>query len=262
MAKRTVLVIEDNPLNMKLVRVLLGLAECTVLEAIDAETGIRMTREQRPDLVLMDIQLPGMDGFEATRAIRQEEKENGCHTPIVAMTAHAMEEDRRRCLEAGMDDYVSKPIQAGLLRAAIDRQVGGNARAGASGGQTRAADSPDREAFDREDLLETLGGDAGCLAELVHMFIVDAPVQVAVLQRFLVTGQSHEVEARAHKLKGAAANIRARSMSKLLSDIEQAAIRKNLDEVPGLLEKLGDAFEAFKGAFSSGDIDENADRRR
>jgi CheY-like chemotaxis protein len=208
----------------------------------------------------MDIQLPGMDGFEATRLIRQEEAETGRHTPIVAMTAHAMEEDRKRCLEAGMDDYVSKPIQAGLLRAVIDRQVSGSARAETPDGQERAADAPDREVFDRADLLDTLGGDAGCLAELVNMFIVDAPVQVAVLQRYLDKGQSDEVEARAHKLKGAAANIRARSMSKLLSDIEQAAIRNNLDEVPGLLEQLGNAFEIFKGACFSRDIDENTDR--
>ena len=92
------------------------------------------------------------------------------------------------------------------------------------------------------------------------MFIVDAPVQVAVLRRFLVKGQSDEVEARAHKLKGAAANIRARSMSKLLSDIEQAAVRKSLDEVPGLLEELGNAFETFKSVCFSRDIDENTDR--
>ena len=167
---------------MKLVRVLLGLADCTVLEATDAEKGIRMVREESPDLILMDIQLPGMDGFEATRTIRREETGTGCHTPIVAMTAHAMEEDRQRCLEAGMDDYVSKPIQAGLLRDVIDRQVAACARGKAPGGHTGVGRAPDSEVFDREDLLKNLDGDRDCLAELVSLFIGDMSVQVDALR--------------------------------------------------------------------------------
>ena len=262
MTKKTILVIEDNPLNMKLVRVLLGLADCTVLEATDAEKGIRMVREESPDLILMDIQLPGMDGFEATRTIRREETGTGCHTPIVAMTAHAMEEDRQRCLEAGMDDYVSKPIQAGLLRDVIDRQVAACARGKAPGGHTGVGRAPDSEVFDREDLLKNLDGDRDCLAELVSLFIGDMSVQVDALRGILGTGEPCDVEAQAHKLKGAASNIRARSISRLFADIEQAAIEKDLDRVPGLLRGFGDAFEKFRRVSLPGGVDETVDCSR
>ena len=187
---------------------------------------------------MMDIQLPGMDGFEATRTIRREEMETGRHTPIVAMTAHAMEEDHKRCLEAGMDDYVSKPIQAALLRDVIDRQVSGSVRGNASvEDATTGRGVPDSEVFDREDLLKTLNGDKASLAELVNMFIDEMPVQVDGLRSVFGNGQAREVEARAHKLKGTAANMRARSLSRLFADIEKAASQgEDLDKkAPDLL---------------------------
>jgi CheY-like chemotaxis protein len=108
MTRRKVLVIEDNTLNMKLVRVLLGAADFEVLEAIDAEKGIALARESHPDLILMDVQLPGMDGLSATRVIRAD-SELG-KIPIVAITSFAMAGDEERALQAGCTGYVTKPI--------------------------------------------------------------------------------------------------------------------------------------------------------
>jgi CheY-like chemotaxis protein len=108
MEKQSVLVIEDNALNMKLVRTLLEIGKYRVLEAVNAETGIRMAREHRPDLVLIDIQLPDMDGLEATRIIRKDPALK--NTPVVAVTSYAMHGDEEEALEAGCTGFITKPL--------------------------------------------------------------------------------------------------------------------------------------------------------
>ena len=105
---KTILVVEDNELNMKLVRDLLKIAKYQVLEAMDAESGIEQIRSQRPDLVLMDIQLPGMDGLFATKIVKEDPSLKDI--PIVALTSYAMQGDEEKALEAGCRGYISKPI--------------------------------------------------------------------------------------------------------------------------------------------------------
>ena len=105
---KTILVVEDNQLNMKLVRGLLKIGNSRMLEATDAESGIQLIREQRPDLVLMDIQLPGMDGLSATKIIKQDPDLKDI--PIVALTSYAMQGDEEKALEAGCTGYIAKPI--------------------------------------------------------------------------------------------------------------------------------------------------------
>ncbi|MBU4318165.1 MAG: response regulator [Proteobacteria bacterium] len=114
MNKKTILVVEDNELNMKLLRGLLKMSNYTMLEAFNAETGIETARKHKPDLILMDIQLPGMDGLEATKVIRQDEDLK--HTPIIALTSYAMRGDKDKALEAGCTGYITKPINTkGLI---------------------------------------------------------------------------------------------------------------------------------------------------
>ncbi len=105
---KTILVVEDNELNMKLAKTLLEFAGYDVLTAVDAEKGIRLAREQHPDLILMDIQLPGMDGLAATGIIKND-PEIG-HTPVIALTSFAMQGDEEKALTAGCDGYITKPI--------------------------------------------------------------------------------------------------------------------------------------------------------
>ena len=105
---KTILVVEDNELNMKLVRGLIKIGKYRMLEAIDAESGIQLIREQRPDLVLMDIQLPGMDGLSATKIIKEDPSVKDI--PIVALTSYAMQGDEEKALEAGCTGYIAKPI--------------------------------------------------------------------------------------------------------------------------------------------------------
>ena len=108
MGKQTVLVVEDTKLNLKLVKTLLQLGDYDVLEAYDAENGIQLARSHRPDLILMDIQLPGMDGLEATRLIRSDESISDL--PVIAVTSNAMKGDREAAMEAGFTGYITKPI--------------------------------------------------------------------------------------------------------------------------------------------------------
>jgi CheY-like chemotaxis protein len=108
MTIKTILVVEDNELNMKLVRGLIKIGKYGMLEAIDAESGIEQIREQRPDLVLMDIQLPGMDGLSATKIIKKDPSLKDI--PVVALTSYAMQGDEEKALEAGCSGYIAKPI--------------------------------------------------------------------------------------------------------------------------------------------------------
>jgi CheY-like chemotaxis protein len=119
-----ILLAEDSLFNQKLALGLLGKRGHEVVVANDGKEAVEACRTQDFDLVLMDVQMPEMDGFEATAAIRAREQRTGAHLPIIAMTAHAMKGDREKCLEAGMDSYVAKPIHASELFAAIESVLG------------------------------------------------------------------------------------------------------------------------------------------
>jgi len=124
----TVLIVEDNPANMKLTSLLLGNAGHTVLCAVDAETGLTFARNDQPDLILMDLQLPGMDGLAATALLKQDPAT--ADIPVIALTALAMKEDREKSQIAGCDAYIAKPLRYKELYAAIDALLAkGGARA-------------------------------------------------------------------------------------------------------------------------------------
>jgi CheY-like chemotaxis protein len=122
MAKKKILVIEDNTLNLKLVRSLLMLEDYQVVEADNAETGIELAKEQQPDLILMDIQLPGMDGLSATRELKTDPEVKGI--PVIALTAHAMLGDEQKALEAGCVGYIPKPLDTKEFPNIISRFLG------------------------------------------------------------------------------------------------------------------------------------------
>jgi len=121
MSGKSILVVEDNPVNMKLVRVLLSRSDWQVFEAVDAEKGIDLAREHHPDLILMDVQLPGMDGLSATRALKEDPELKGI--PVVALTADAMPGDEEKARQAGCAGYLTKPIETRSFLADIARFV-------------------------------------------------------------------------------------------------------------------------------------------
>ncbi|MCB9888351.1 MAG: response regulator [Planctomycetes bacterium] len=135
-----VLVVEDNAVNQKVARGVLERFGCHVTSALDGAIALRMSADRVFDVILMDCQMPGMDGYAAARAIRADVKNPNCQTPIIAVTAHSMPGDRKTCLDAGMDDYVAKPFMPDQLREAIARQIARcRGRAGAPAGQSSGA---------------------------------------------------------------------------------------------------------------------------
>jgi CheY-like chemotaxis protein len=167
-----ILVAEDNATNQKLIVTLLELQQHTVVVAPNGRDAVRLAEDQRFDLILMDVQMPEMSGLEATAAIRQREEASGAHVPIVAMTAHAMAGDRERCLAAGMDGYVSKPLRPEELFGAIDDLFASEPFADAV---PAAGPAPVEHALDGPALLAGFSGNKKLLGEVIDVFLADSP---------------------------------------------------------------------------------------
>jgi CheY-like chemotaxis protein len=232
-----VLVVEDNPVNRDL---MVGLLQHVGVEVALAEGGaqaLEALRQGRYDLVLMDVQMPGMNGLEATARIRDPRTGTlDPEVPIVAMTAMAMLEDRERCLKAGMNDYLTKPLAPGALIWILGRYL-----AGRSGPVPSDFDSsaPERESaaarrssprgtpvppivFDRAGLLERVLGDRAAAERLVQLFLGDVPAQMARVDAGLEAGDAVAVGLELHALKGAAATLEATALRVTLQEAERA----------------------------------------
>jgi PAS domain S-box-containing protein len=205
-----ILLSEDNPVNQMLaIRVLEKAGHRVTLASTGREALAAWENAGIPgfDVVLMDIQMPEMDGMEATAAIRQREKTSGKHIPILAMTAHAMRGDRDRCLASGMDGYISKPFNPIALFAEIERCV---VIMGGSDAMTENSQVPD-EQIDRVSLLERVEGDQELLTEMIHLFQDDVPNLLAAMRDALERGDMTVLERSAHSLKGAVSNLSAKA---------------------------------------------------
>jgi PAS domain S-box-containing protein len=213
-----VLLAEDNPVNQKVAARLVEREGHQVTVVANGREAVEQIAQQDFDVVLMDVQMPKMDGFEATARIREHEKQTGRHVPIIALTAHAMKGDQERCLAAGMDRYLAKPVQARDLNAAIaavvPRAGAGSALAPAApalsnGGQSEHV--ADAKSIDERALLSSLGDDRELLAELLHIFRTDHPRTLERLRAALAAGDVQEVRFAAHALKGSVANFYSQS---------------------------------------------------
>jgi len=206
-----ILLAEDTPFNQKFVA---RLFERWQLNSVMVENGreaVDKMAEQPFDMVLMDVQMPEMDGFEATRLIRKREAENDLpHIPIIAMTAYAMKGDMERCLESGMDGYVSKPISAELLKAEIIKFSPVDLDRAEPAAPTPApAGSPAGISFDHEKLLQVFDNDMEFLEEAVGMFLEDYPPMIATIDQALSADDHDELGRTAHGLKGMLGNFQS-----------------------------------------------------
>jgi PAS domain S-box-containing protein len=205
----TVLLAEDNPVNQKLVVTLLRRRGHAVVVAGTGKEAVAALERQPFDVVLMDVQMPEMGGFEATAAIRRAEQRDrpGRHTPIIAMTAHAMKGDREQCLEAGMDGYLSKPVRARELYEAIEGITGPAPENPAGGdGNGRGAG-----VVDWATALGRVGNDVELLQELARVFLEECPGWMAELRRALAGGDAAGVRRLAHTVKGSLGQFGART---------------------------------------------------
>jgi two-component system, sensor histidine kinase and response regulator len=245
-----VLVAEDNQVNQ---RVAVRMLERLGYQADVAANGLEATEalSRIPySAVLMDVQMPEMDGYSATRQIRRRESEsNGRRTPIIAMTANAMQGDREKALDAGMDDYVPKPVQREELAAVLERWVHNSDEDGSTaveagedsnGGGTRG-DPLDRDVLaNLRDLQEV--GEPDLLKELTELFLADVPLQIAVLRKVVEAGDIPSVERIAHTLRGSCGNMGARTMEALCAELEETARSGDLRAAQELISSLEEEF--------------------
>ena len=240
-----ILLAEDNRVNQTVaVRMLNKMGHSVTI----ANTGfevLALLESGTFDLVLMDVQMPGMDGFTATRAIRGS-RTTSAQVPIIAMTAHAMRGDRERCLDAGMNGYIAKPIRATELRAVIDEALPlhhfGPEKAGAN---VDGSNVPALEfAFDQELLLSRLGGDEVLAQEVIGIFVSEAPASLQKMQEALKESNAREIERIAHGLKGELGYLGVEKVSVTAGELERAAHNGDLD-------LAGQLFASFEPAISS-----------
>ena len=212
----------------------------------DGAEAVRALESTPYDLVFMDVQMPVMNGFEATEKIRSSES-LVCNpaVPIIAMTAHAMQEARDKCLEAGMNDYVSKPLSSQALADVISRWLPSFSAGGAGVGATddpkvqkagvRSTECP---VFDRASLLNRLMGDEELARTVLEGFLEDLPRQISELEGLLVAGDVIDSQNRAHTIKGAAASVGGEALRMTATAMEQMARDGDLENMRRLLPEL------------------------
>ncbi len=235
---RRLLVVEDNAVNLMVMRSVLGKLGFTQIDhALDGSEAVDKVVAANYDLILMDCQMPKMDGYEATRRLRA----SGVVTPIVAMTAHALSGDREKCLAAGMDDYLTKPIVLERLVAVVDRWLG---QASASVATAAAASVADDD-FAYDDFLDLLMGDEELADSLLKLFVANTQTDLAKLKAAVAGGDAEQIRSAAHFIKGAAANLCAVAINATAYEIEQAARRGDVAGAAALLAKLDANWQRF-----------------
>jgi TMAO reductase system sensor TorS len=249
-----VLLAEDNPVNQELVKTMLECFGCRVDTVANGREAVDACQRAAYDLVFMDCQMPLMDGFEAVRFIREREKTAAAHqrTPIVALTAHAFPSDRQRCLDAGMDDYLSKPFRQEHLREVTERWLGrkqgsapGADAAGGAGSPLPAA-LPAAAAAGRQpeqtgpiddralELIRALEreGAADLLAKVIDIYLRETPALLQALREAARRGDVVGLRRAAHSLKSGSANLGAGCLAELCREMEAAALSGDLARAP------------------------------
>lgn len=245
-----ILVVEDSSINQQVALGMLrklgyrGDAVGNGLEAIEALERIEYAA------VLMDCQMPEMDGFEASAEIRR--REGGArHVPIVAMTGNAMEGDRERCLAAGMDGYISKPVRANELAAALARYLGAKGAEPRAAAGTDGAVAPATAIVDETALNDLAPGEPEIVAELVGQFLEEAPARVVAVQQALADGDASALRQAAHLLKGEASSLGALELADACEQLETLGRAGSLDGADALAARLDAAFERARQALTA-----------
>jgi len=245
-----VLLVEDNAINQRVARRFLERLGCEVQVVGDGRQAVEAFERGSYTFILMDMQMPVMDGLEATRRIRELESGGAKRTPIVALTANAMMGTLERCLEAGMDDYLTKPLDISRLQDVLDRFMGRAdgepiAPAAASSAAAQAA-SPDNAI--RARLADVAGDDQEFMIELVNAFLSGGEDTVQELRAAVELGDAAAIGRAAHKLKGAAANLHVNNLATLSFDLEtraksgqKADWRADLEKIAAEFARVGDS---------------------
>ncbi len=243
----SILLAEDNAINQRLALMMLERLGHRVRVASNGQEAVDLHASESFDVVLMDVQMPHMDGIEATAAIREREAGTGKRIPIIALTAHALKGDRERCLEAGMDGYLSKPIdEAALVRTLL------------GGGEAPPVQTPrqaEQEVLNEAELMGRVGGNRKVIDTLSDLFASSCPEQLTQLSRALERQDAARVASEAHGLKGLLLNLAAAPAARLAQRLEKMGqegqlegARELVDQLESDCEKVGQALAVIAGA--------------
>ena len=240
-----ILLTEDNVVNQTLALRLLGKLGHQVDVANNGQEALALHARNHYDLILMDVQMPVMGGFDATATIREREAAGIPRTPIVAMTAHAMKGDRERCLEAGMDGYLSKPVHAPDLVEVLIHHTGH----GDPAAPPPAEPTITGPVFERDQVLFNLGGDGELLDQLIGMYIEDEPRLLADIDAAVAGNDPDALLNASHALKGAVANFCAARAQACAQQLERIGRDKRMADAPAALDTLHRELAALQEAF-------------
>jgi PAS domain S-box-containing protein len=230
-----ILLAEDNPTNQLLATRLLEKRGHHVTVTANGREALAALEKATYDLVFMDVQMPEMDGIEATAALREKEKSGGVHLPVIALTAMVIKGDRERCMAAGMDAYISKPIRVQELDEVLD---GYSARLRETMMSATPLTQPQASSVNEAELLERLGGDLDILSELTTIFRDDYPKQLSSARRAIAAEDAEGVKRAGHALKGALANLAANGPCTTAAAIEEIGTSGDLSSAGSALAQL------------------------
>jgi signal transduction histidine kinase/DNA-binding NarL/FixJ family response regulator len=256
--KPNLLVIEDNPVNRTTVEGLLRRLGCEVTLAASGSEGLALLKQSRFDVIFLDVQMPGMDGFETLRHIREDA--DYAEVPVIAVTAHALSGDRERCLDAGMSDYLTKPLSLASITGLLERWIGIETASGEQElsssfvaseppAEPPAHPMPDPSEPQRLDLSrarEALGDDDELLDEVLTEFAAGLPEAIIRLESAFEDGDWQELERIGHSLKGAGANVGANALSSYAGRLEKIAPSGNRNAIADPYHKTRDEIRALQ----------------
>ncbi|HEY3281297.1 MAG TPA: ATP-binding protein, partial [Armatimonadota bacterium] len=241
-----ILLVEDNLINQQVARCMLERLGCASEVAANGQEALDLLSRERYDAVLMDCQMPEMDGYEASRALRAREAATGEHALVIAMTANAMHGDRERCLDAGMDDYISKPLETHRIRQVLSHWIASSRREAPVGDRPRATEPAQQSVFDLEGLTNRAGPEVELHRRLVSLFLRDVPGKAAALRQAIRDDRSSDAREAAHAIKGMAATLGAPGISRAAAGLEQALLQAPPSGLPELLESLEVEWQHFR----------------
>jgi len=248
-----ILLAEDNTTNQLVAMGILNKLGLSADAVADGEEVIQSLTTIPYDVVLMDVHMPLMDGYQATREIRDPESKVLNHKiPIIAMTANAMIGDREKCLEAGMDDYVSKPVSPRALADVLAKWLPDPKESGITQQFDLSGDSADTPiiqpaVFDRDSMVARLMHDKDLISLVVKSFLEDIPRQISTLKETLESGDSSEVERLCHTIKGASSNVGGELLRAVAAEMEKYGKADDLASVKEKVDELEEQFSLLKG---------------
>ena len=260
-----VLLFEDNPVNQEVATLILESLGCVVISARDGREGLRIWETRRVDIILMDCYMPNLDGYQATQRIRDIESKRQDVTanrvPIIALTANAMESDQKRCLAAGMDDFLSKPFSRDAIMRKLLRWSGDAAPAGNSDDQRDSITLPlaygpaakeasvlDRKMLDGIRELQIKSGKSGLLEAIVKLYLDTSPNYISQIRQAIANGDAQALKIAAHTLKASSDNLGAQQVAQLCQWLEANAHDHALPEAAAAaaLNNLTSKFDAAR----------------